>query len=92
MSPQGYLYPALDRPNLKVLTGALVSRVLTAKQAGALAATGVEFVHGGQTYSVGVAKDAILSARCVSPSRIVDVYKEWLTVTTVRSSPRRSSS
>ena len=48
-----------------MLTGALVSRVLTTKQASGLAATAVEFEHDGRTYTVAVSKDAILSARFV---------------------------
>ena len=60
---QSYLFPALGRPNLAVLTEAYVTRVLTSQREGGLVATGVEFRHGGKTHVVHVGKEAILSAR-----------------------------
>ena len=63
LSLQGYLFPALGRPNLTVLTEAYVTRVLTSQKADALVVTGVEFRHGGATHVVHVGKEAILSAR-----------------------------
>lgn len=60
---KGYLIPALGRPNLKVLTGAYVRRIITTNKSGRVAATGVEFEHGGIVHVVNVAKDALLCAR-----------------------------
>ena len=59
---QAYLFPALDRPNLKVLTGANVHRLVTSKQANGLAATGAEFAHGDKVYTVNATKEVILCA------------------------------
>ena len=62
LSLQGYLFPALGRPNLTVLTEAYVTRVVTSEKEHGLAVTGVEFKHGGETHVVHVGKEAILSA------------------------------
>lgn len=60
---QGYLLPAVDRPNLHVLTEAYVTKIITSKSAtGQVVAQGVEFQHSGNTHVVHVAKEAILSA------------------------------
>ncbi len=59
---QAYLFPALDRPNLKVLTGATVCRLLTTKQTEGVIATGAEFGHGDKVYTVNAGKEVILTA------------------------------
>ncbi len=60
-SDQGYLVPALSRPNLAVLTGAYVRRLLT-KIKGEVVATGVEFEHDGKIHTVNVSREALLCA------------------------------
>ncbi|KAI0358345.1 GMC oxidoreductase [Trametes cingulata] len=70
---RGYIYPALGRPNLKVLTEAYVRRVITQKDGDALVATGVEFEHGGQVYSVNAGKEVILSAGTVKSPHILEL-------------------
>lgn len=70
--PQSYIFPALDRANLKVLPEAYVNRMVTKTDAasGEVVATGVEFVHKGATYVVHAKKEVILNAGCVaSPVR-----------------------
>ena len=84
---QGYLIPALDRPNLKVLTAAYVRRVVNEKRGEGVVATAVEFDHDGQTYKVKVAKEAIISARCATSGRYVR-EGEGLTPVAARSSLR----
>ena len=59
---QSYLFPALGRPNLAVLTEAYVTRVLTSQKEGGLVATGVEFTRGDKTYTVKAKKEVLLSA------------------------------
>ncbi|ODQ89678.1 oxidoreductase [Mycolicibacterium flavescens] len=54
---RSYTYPYMDRPNLTVLTGALVTRVIL--DGGR--ATGVEFVRDGQTHRVGATSEVVLS-------------------------------
>ena len=53
----GYLRPALDRPTLKVLTGALVTRVIF----DGLRAVGVEYFNKGKNSKVFAGKEVILS-------------------------------
>ncbi|KAI0695505.1 GMC oxidoreductase [Cerioporus squamosus] len=69
----GYLYPALSRPNLTVLTEAYVTRIITSKEGEEAVAKAVEFKHGGQTYTVNVAKEAILSSSTVKSPHILEL-------------------
>ncbi|KAI1783604.1 GMC oxidoreductase, partial [Ganoderma leucocontextum] len=68
-----YLFPALDRPNLKVLTGAYVNRIVTKKGGEVVVATGVEFEHGGQVHVVHAAKEVILCASTVKSPHILEL-------------------
>jgi choline dehydrogenase len=54
---RAYLYPALKRPNLKLVSQALVTRVLLEK----LRAVGVEYVIGGEKRQVRAEREVILS-------------------------------
>ena len=57
---RSYVSPYLDRPNLTVLTDALVTRVTFDGNR----ATGVEFIHGGQAHRVrAAARSSCHSAR-----------------------------
>ncbi|KAG0646445.1 Dehydrogenase mpl7 [Hyphodiscus hymeniophilus] len=58
----GYLLPSAKRPNLKVLTEALVSK-LVVSEGGEV--TGVEFLHSGVSHIVQVMKEVVLSAGVV---------------------------
>ena len=52
-----------DRKNLTVLTGAVVTSVISSNNASnTLVATEVEFVYEDQTYTVHIGKEAIISA------------------------------
>jgi choline dehydrogenase len=53
-----FLLPILQRPNLTVTTGALVTRLLFE----GTRAVGVEYLHEGTLHQVGVNREAILSA------------------------------
>ncbi|HEV2212281.1 MAG TPA: GMC family oxidoreductase N-terminal domain-containing protein, partial [Gammaproteobacteria bacterium] len=55
---RAYLHPALQRPNLKVITGAHAWRVLFAGKR----ATGVEYLHDGRFLSAEAKAEVILSA------------------------------
>ncbi|KAI1787208.1 GMC oxidoreductase [Ganoderma leucocontextum] len=68
-----YLFPALDRPNLSVLTGAYVRRLLTSKHSDGLVATGVEFQHGEQVYTVSASKEVILCAGTIKSPHILEL-------------------
>lgn len=57
-----YVYPHMDRPNLTVLTDALVTRVLSEGRQ----AMGVEAVIGGQVHPLIAGEEVILSLEWVS--------------------------
>ena len=64
---RSYVFPYLDRPNLTVLTGALVTR-LTFNRA---QAAGVEFVHDATTHRVGVGSEVILSLGAIHTPKVL---------------------
>jgi choline dehydrogenase len=68
---RSYLFPLMDRPNLTVLSGALVTRVTFAKAAGARAATGVEFVHDGKLHRVGAGSEVVLSLGAIHTPKVL---------------------
>ena len=65
----GYLRPNLYRPNLKVLTEALATKIVLDRDT----ATGVEFAHGGQTMSVRASKEVILSGGVINNPQILEL-------------------
>ncbi|MCU7729558.1 GMC family oxidoreductase N-terminal domain-containing protein [Actinoplanes sp. KI2] len=63
----GYLEPALGRPNLTVLTGALATGlVLDASRC-----TGVTYLRDGQTHTVGATQEVIVSAGAVQSPKLL---------------------
>lgn len=62
-----YLYPAMDRPNLTVLTGAYVSRILIEDGV----ATGVEFDWGGDRRIVQANAEVIMSAGAIQTPKLL---------------------
>ncbi|KAH9849915.1 GMC oxidoreductase [Lenzites betulinus] len=70
---KGYIYPFLDRPNLKVLTEAYVRHVLTKKDGDELVATGVEFEHSGNICTVNAGKEVILNAGTIKSPHILEL-------------------
>ncbi len=65
--PADYLYPVMDQPNLTVLTGANVRRVLISNGI----ATGVEFDWQNQLRQIGVDSEVILSAGALNTPKIL---------------------
>lgn len=59
----GYFLPNAQRPNLRVLTEALVERLVVSQDG---TVSGVEFEHGGKSHKVSVSKEVVLSAGVVS--------------------------
>ncbi len=57
-SARAYLHPAMKRPNLTVVTGALVTRIIV--EGGR--ATGVSYVRGGQAQTASAGSEIVLSA------------------------------
>ena len=65
----GYLKPALNRPNLKVLTDVLVSRVVFE----GFRASGIEFLEGGKKKTVKAAKEVLLSAGAINSPQLLQL-------------------
>ena len=66
-SAVAYLKPVLDRKNLSVVTKALTSRILFSGSR----ATGVEYVHAGQTIKAAAEREVILSAGAFNTPQIL---------------------
>jgi choline dehydrogenase len=66
-SAQAFLHPAMSRPNLKVVTGALTERVLTSGNR----AEGVAFTAGGERRSVRAEREVILSAGSIGSPHLL---------------------
>jgi choline dehydrogenase len=64
---RAYVHPWLDRPNLTVLTGALVRRVVFQGRR----ATGVELVHEGQPMVIGARAEVVLSLGAIQTPKVL---------------------
>jgi choline dehydrogenase len=64
---RSYTYPYMDRPNLTVLTHALVTR-LTMEHA---RATGVELVYQGEVHRIGAGVEVILSLGAIHTPKVL---------------------
>jgi choline dehydrogenase len=64
---RSYTYPRMDQPNLTVLTGALVTRVLLDRRR----ASGVELCLGGRLLRIGAAFEVILSLGAIQTPRVL---------------------
>jgi len=65
--PSDYLYPILHQPNITILTGADVRRVIMEKTT----ATGVEFGWQDKLHTVEAAREIILSAGAINSPKIL---------------------
>lgn len=72
-SAAAYLFPNQARPNLEVLTNALVSKVNFDTSCGDLWANGVTFTNNGQTYIVNATKEVILSGGTVNTPQLLEL-------------------
>lgn len=66
---RAFIHPALRRPNLTIVTGALVSRVLVRSRR----AIGVEWVRGGVTQSAHCDGEVVLCAGAVQSPQILQL-------------------
>ena len=64
---RAYVHPWLDRPNLTVLTGALVQRVVFQ----GTRAVGVELVQGGRTLTIGAQTEVVLSLGALQTPKVL---------------------
>jgi len=65
----GYLKPNLHRPNLKVLTEALATKVVLDGNT----ARGVEFIHSGKKHVVKASKETILSGGVINSPQLLEL-------------------
>ena len=64
---RSYTFPYMDRPNLTVLTAALVTRVtLEGKRA-----TGVEIAHDGKSVRIGAGSEVVLSLGAIHTPKVL---------------------
>ncbi|XP_044253273.1 glucose dehydrogenase [FAD, quinone]-like [Tribolium madens] len=66
---KAFIHPVLKRPNLKVLTGSYVTKIVIDKTT--KVAIGVEFTHNGGYYFVEAKKEVILSAGVFGSAQIL---------------------
>lgn len=64
-----YLRPAGKRPNLHILTDAIVARVLFE----GIAAAGVEYVKGGQRHSARAAREVLVCAGAIQSPQVLEL-------------------
>ncbi len=64
---RAYVRPALDRPNLTVLTGTLVRRVVFDGHR----ATGVEVVRDGEVFTIGATTEVVLSMGAMQTPKVL---------------------
>lgn len=64
---RSYIYPILDRPNITVLTHALVTRVTLAGDR----AMGVELDYRGQTRRIGADREVVLSLGAIGTPKVL---------------------
>jgi choline dehydrogenase len=64
---RAYAYPLMDRPNLTVLTGALVTRVLLDGKR----AAGVEFVRDGEVHRIAARIETVLSLGALHTPKVL---------------------
>jgi choline dehydrogenase len=64
---RSYVFPYIDRPNLTVLSHALVTRLTFSGRR----ATGVEFSHGGARHRIAAAREVILSLGAMHTPKVL---------------------
>jgi choline dehydrogenase len=64
---RAYVYPYMDRPNLTVLTRALVTRLTFEGKK----ATGVEFLREGKLYRIGATREVVLSLGAIHTPKLL---------------------
>ncbi|OTA92467.1 putative GMC oxidoreductase [Hypoxylon sp. CO27-5] len=68
-----YFVPNSSRPNLFVLTEALVEEITLTQESGEWTATGVRFTHGGASFAVQALREVVLSAGSVQSPQLLEL-------------------
>ena len=69
----GYLAPVAERPNLKILTNTLVSKIIIESGQHQPVARGIEIQHAGTSHSVFTKKEVILSAGSFQSPQLLEL-------------------
>ena len=72
-SAPAYYLPNANRPNLRVLTDAVVREIILERSGEQWTATGVRFDHGGQNYTIAASREVILSAGTVASPQLLEL-------------------
>lgn len=72
-SAPAYYLPNAHRPNLRVLTNAVVQEIVLEKRDDRWTATGVRFSHGGQSYTAAASQEVVLSAGSVASPQLLEL-------------------
>jgi choline dehydrogenase-like flavoprotein len=72
-SATAYYLPTKNRDNLKVFTGATVSKIVLEKKGGVQTATGVMYTTGGVATTLEAKKEVILSAGALNSPKILEL-------------------
>ena len=72
-SAPAYYLPNANRPNLRVLTDAVVREIILERSGEQWTATGVRFDHGGQNYTVAASREVVLSAGTVASPQLLEL-------------------
>lgn len=68
-----YLQSARSRPNLTVVTGAQVEKIIFRSEAGEILAEGVQYSKDGETKTVKADKEVVLTAGTLNSSRLLEL-------------------
>lgn len=68
-----YYEPNSDRPNLSVLTHALVSKIQLSQTSGEAKATGVQFIVDGSTHTVTVNREVLVCGGTINSPQILEL-------------------
>jgi len=72
-STPAYYLPNASRPNLRVLTDAVVREIILERSGEEWTATGVRFDHGDQSYTVVASQEIVLSAGSVASPQLLEL-------------------
>jgi choline dehydrogenase-like flavoprotein len=72
-SAPAYYLPNAHRPNLRVLTNAVVQEIVLENRGERWTATGVRFSHSGRIYTVAASQEVVLSAGSVASPQLLEL-------------------
>ena len=72
-SASGYYHPAMSRPNLSVLTQAMVEEIMLDQVDSQWVAKGVRFTHSGEEHYASASKEIIICAGSVQSPQLLEL-------------------